>query len=146
MENGDIVFEGIVEAILGKIPELKIRIEKEFAHYYDLKAELPEAYPVFEDTIHELLLELIVTRSDDELMKRIFQFMERMANSSDRNVTDLLGIAIIEPLVYHPDKIRAAWDLMGKGTKERARETARDGHWEQNLPAGEALPATGTEP
>ena len=143
MGNSEVVYEDIVKVAVDRIPELSGRIEKEFGHYYDLKTGLPEAYPVFEQVLQELLSELIVTRVNDELMKRIFQFLEQMANSADRNVTDLLGIAILEPLVYSQDKIRAAWSFMGERTKELARTTARFGNREQNLPPGEASPGNG---
>jgi hypothetical protein len=63
-----------------------------------------------------------------------------MANSPDRNVTDLLGIAILEPLVFQRERVRRAWKYMGEKTKKLARENAYSGGWQENLPPGEANP------
>ena len=70
----------------------------------------------------------------DAILPRIFGFLEEMANSPDKDVTDLLGIAILEPLVLKTERIRIAWPYMGRRTKELARETAQSGGRLNNLP------------
>jgi len=130
-------FNDIEKVLLSRFPELGKRLEQSFGSYYDLKSETPEAYPVFEDVLQKLVLELLRTGEDDALLQRIFAFFEEVANSSDRDVTDLLGIAILEPLVFDRASVRRAWKYMGEKTKEFARETARYGGWQDNLPPDE---------
>jgi hypothetical protein len=139
MKSG-LIYKDIEKVLLARFPELKQLVEKTFGSYYDLKTETPEAYPVFEDVLQELLFGLLDTGKDDSLLRRIFLFLEEMADSPDRNVTNLLGIAILEPLVFNRDRIRRAWKYMGEKTKNLARENAYSGGWQENLPPGEATP------
>jgi hypothetical protein len=138
-----LIYKDIEKILLTRFPELKDRMQRVFGTAYVLEFETPEAYPIFEDVLKELLLELVDSGKDDVLTQRIFDFLEEMASSTDKNVTDLLGIAILEPLVFRRESIRRAWPYMGKKTKELAKITARFGKWEENLPPGEANPRNG---
>jgi len=131
-----LVYRGIEKLLLAKLPELRGLLEKTFGAYYNLKSEMPEAYPVFEDVLQEFLFDLLDLGGDDPSLPRIFTFLEEMANSSDRDVTDLLGITILEPLVSDRYRISRAWAYMGGKTKELARETARSQNLLDNLPPG----------
>ena len=129
-----LVYRDIEKLLLARFPELTESLERTFGSYYDLKAEMPEAYPVFEDVLKWFLFDLLDLGGDDPLLPRLFAFLEEMANSSDRNVTDLLGIAILEPLVSQRDRVGRAWKYMGDKTRELAHDNARSGGWLQNLP------------
>jgi hypothetical protein len=59
-----------------------------------------------------------------------------MANSSDLNVSrDLLGIAILDPIVYDKESLGRAWKYMGPKMRHLAVEVADDRGWQNNLPA-----------
>ena len=76
--------------------------------------------------MQKLVFDLLETGKDERLLAHLFGFFEEMANSSDPNVSrDLLGIAILEPLVYEKAKIRAAWKFMGPKMKELAEAKAK---------------------
>jgi hypothetical protein len=130
-----LIYENIGYVLLERFPELQERAGKD-----DLKAEAPLAYPLFEILFKEFFFELLETSRDNPLLSRIFSFLEEMSDSPDRDVTDLLGIAILEPLVFNRDRIRRAWKSMGEKTKNLARENAYSGGWQDNLPPGEATP------
>lgn len=130
-----LVFRDVEKILLADFPELRGPLEKTFGSYYDLKSETPEAYPVFEDVLKEFLFDLLDFGGDDPMLARLFGFLEEMANSPDRNITDLLGIAILEPLVYDRRLIQRAWKYMGDKTRELAHETAQYGGWLDNLPS-----------
>lgn len=132
MQNA-LVYKDIEKILLARFPELQELLGKKL-WYYNLKTESPEAYPVFEDVLKEFLFDLLGFGGDDPLLPRIFSFLEEMANSTDRNVTDLLGIAILEPLASQRNELRRAWKYMGKKTKELARETAQFQGLTENLP------------
>jgi hypothetical protein len=133
--DNKLIYENIGYVLLERFPELQERAGKE-----DLKAEAPLAYPLFEIFFKEFFFELLETSRDNPLLGRVFSFLEEMSDSPDRDVTDLLGIAILEPLVFNRDRIRRAWEYMGEKTKNLARENAYSGGWQDNLPPGEATP------
>ena len=134
MTASKLMYEGIQRVLLGRFPELGGRVEKAFGSYYDLQAETPEAYPLFEDALQGFVLQLLETGQNDQLLRRIFAFFEEMADSSDRNVVDLLSIAILEALVFRRESVLRAWGYMGEKTKELASETARSLGRQENLP------------
>ena len=109
MSETNLIYEDIEKVLLSRFPELKERMQSTFGSYYVLEIEMPEAYPVFEDVLQPFLLESIDTSANIALVKRLFEFLEEMANSTDSNVTDLLGIAILEPLVFRRESIRRVW-------------------------------------
>jgi len=129
--------EGIQNELLTRFPELQEGLERAFGSYYNLKSEIPDPYPVFGVVLRPLVFDLLRTERDKPLLRRIFAFLEEMALSPDSNVTDLLGIEVIEDLVLDRASIQRAWNYMGEKTKEFARETARYGGWQDNLPPDE---------
>jgi len=82
--------------------------------------------------VQNAMFELLESDRDQPLLRRLFVFFEDMANSADVKISrDLLGIAIIEPLVYKRDSLRRAWRYFGPKTNElvMAEKRSRD-----NLP------------
>jgi hypothetical protein len=140
-DDNTFVFENIRNVFLKRFPELWERIEATFGSYYDLKSEIPEAYPLFEDILQERVIELLKTGADEDSLKRIFSFYEDMAKSEDEDVVTLLSISIMEDLVYDKNLIAEAWKYMGEKTKNMAREIARSQGWEENLPSTPETPS-----
>lgn len=125
MSEEALTFDGVRGALLSAFPELLERIWNTFGSYYDLEKgtpeETPEAYPIFEDVVQKLVFELLESGQEEALVTRLFAFFENMANSSDLSVSrDLLGIAILAPLVYRPEVLQLAWKYMGPKTRELA--------------------------
>ena len=136
MVGKDLRFELIREALLSTFPELWDRIERTFGSYYNPENETPEAYPIFEDVVKKAMFELLESSLDDALLARLFHFFEDMANSSDPNVSrDLLGITILEPLVYKRESLRRAWNYMGPKLKELVKSEALSQGRLGNLPS-----------
>jgi hypothetical protein len=136
MTHSALVYRGIEKLLLAELPELRGPLEKKFGSYYDLKTEMPEAYPVFEDVLQEFLFELLDADRDDPLLPRAFKFLEEMATSQDKEVVNLLWIAILEPLVPQRERLRRSWKYMGGKTRELTREMARSAECLDNLPPG----------
>jgi hypothetical protein len=139
MSENNLTYGGIRGALLSAFPELLEPIWSAFGSYYDLEKgtpeETPEAYPVFEDVVQKLVFELLESGQDENLVARFFLFFEDMANSSDLNVSrDLLGIAILEPLVYRKASLRAAWRFMGPKMRQFAAIEAVQQGRQENLP------------
>jgi hypothetical protein len=136
MNENPLKFDQVREALLSALPELKQGIAVTFGSYYDLAHELPDAYPIFEDVVKKRLLELLNTGQDEAMLLRLFRLFEEMANSSDRNVTDLLGIAILEPLIWDSENSLRAWHYMGQKTREFARQEAEIQNKPESVPPG----------
>jgi hypothetical protein len=126
MSEKAITYDRIREALISAIPELNDHIESTLGTHYDLKIETPDTYIIFEDVVQKLVFKLLEHRQDERLLLLLFRFFEEMANSPDPNVSrDLLGIAIIEPLVWDEEIIRQAWQYLGPRTREFAWAEAR---------------------
>jgi hypothetical protein len=124
---------------MSTIPEMSDLIHTTFGSAYSSEKgnpdENPGAYLVFEDVVKKLMFNLLETGKDEKLLTRLFSFFEGMANSTDPNVArDLLGIAIIEPLVYKKAAIGAAWKFMGPKMRELAASEATSTGRQENLP------------
>jgi hypothetical protein len=141
MSEEALTFDGVRGALLSAFPELLERIWNTFGSCCDLEEgtleETPEAYPIFEDVVQKLVFELLESGQEESLLIRLFAFFENMANSSDPNVSrDLLGIAILEPLVYRPEILQLAWKYMGPKMRELAILEADSQGRQKNLPPG----------
>jgi hypothetical protein len=139
MSEKNLRYDDVRAALLSAFPELVELLRSTFGSYYDLEKgtpdETPETYPIFEDVVQEVVFELLESGQDEKLLTRLFLFFEDMANSPDPNVsTDLLGIAILDPLVYRKASLRAAWRFMGPKTKEFAVLAAGHQGKQENLP------------
>jgi hypothetical protein len=113
-------YDQLYTELLSRVPDLRISIERTFGADYDLDKETPGAYPIFEDVVLTVLLENLDSGQDKAFLKRLFDFFEEMAISGDGNVTDLLRIGILEPLVDRPEQYHRAASYMGKKTMEFA--------------------------
>jgi hypothetical protein len=106
-------FANVRQELLLRFPELQETVAATLGNSYDLAIETPDAYPIFEDVVKKKLFQLIDSGEDSALLRRLFDFFEDMANSPDPNVSrDLLGIAILEPLVYRTSRVRLVRQYM----------------------------------
>ena len=143
MSEETLTFDSVRGSLLSAFPELLERIWNTLGSYYDLEKgtpegtpeETPDEYPIFEDVVQKLTFELLESGQEEALLIRLFAFFENMANSPDPNVSrDLLGIAIIEPLVYKKPSVQAAWRFMGPKMKEFVVTEAAQRGLQENLP------------
>ena len=107
-------FANVRQELLLRFPDLQETVAATLGYCYDLATETPAAYPIFEDVVQKKLLQLIDSGEDSALLRRLFDFFEDMATSPDPNVSrDLLGIAILEPLVERTSRLRLVRQYMG---------------------------------
>lgn len=121
----DISYDQVYQALLTSVPELRTCVETEFGSDYDLERENPGAYPIFEDVLQGFVWERLEMCGGSEILQRLFGLFERLASSNDSRVTDLLRIAILEPLVNCPNLLNCARRYMGSKTAEYVA-------WEEN--------------
>jgi hypothetical protein len=131
MEN--IGYSKVTGELLSAVPEFRERFNRELAQWKP--PELPGPYVVFSFVVKPALRDLLTADRQPVLLRRIFDFFEGMASSSDVQVPNLLGIEICEWLVGDPLRLSIAWQYMGEETRKLTRNTARSLRRESNIPA-----------
>jgi hypothetical protein len=128
----DLTYENVSDALLSVVPELQDRYKRELSWWQG--PEPPGQYMVFGFVAKPAVRELLSSNTEPALLRRIFDFFEEMARSSDIQVPNLLQIEIFEWLVGDPAGLATAWKFMGPKTKKIARDTARIRGCQKNLP------------
>jgi len=126
-------YEEVNSALLAAVPEIKERYDKSATWQAEVGGH-PGQYEVVGAMLQPLLKGELDTGRNPALLRRIFEFFEQMACSSDVEVVNLLQVGIFENLVGYPNRVATAWKYMGPETKKIARETARIFHREDNIP------------
>lgn len=103
--------------MLEAVPEIKPNYEKELEWWDEI---LPHI--VFGDVLNPYIIPLLKKGQDLEVLQRVFQFFEMMANCPDERVADVLGVTVLERLGDEPEVLGKAIKLMGNKTKEISDE------------------------
>jgi hypothetical protein len=128
----NIEYSHLTENLLLAVPEFQERYNRELAQWQP--PDPPGQYIVFSFVVKPALRELLAADREPVHLKRVFDFFEQMARSSDIQVPNLLGIEIFEWLVGDSTVLATAWQYMGEETKRIARNTARILGRESNVP------------
>lgn len=128
----DLRYPEVHSSLLVALPEIREEYKKK-AWLVEGEGD-PRQYLVIELVLNPVLRELLDTNRDRTLLGRIFEFLERMATSSDPEVVNLLGVGVFERMVNEPTRISVAWRHMGVESRKLARRVARGLLREQNLP------------
>ena len=75
------------------IPELSYIYEKELELW---DGEDPGAHNIFGDVLNPFLIEALHKNVKEELLEKVFAFLERMAKSDDVLVQEVLGCTVLE--------------------------------------------------
>lgn len=107
-------FDAVQNLLFERVPEVWEPFEEKFGQDYDLGAESSGEYPLFEDVVREYMLRILLSQQDEKALTRLFGFFEKMARSSDPEITNLLRLTILRPLVYKPEYDRIVQKYTGK--------------------------------
>src|SRR5437867_337012 len=107
-------YEEASRLLIEAIPELKSQYDAELEWWKD---ETPGPHIIFGDVLLPFVTKLIEVGESERLVRRIFAFIERMANSEDSRVRDLVGVSICEPLIDHRQILERARSFMGPKTR-----------------------------
>lgn len=128
----ELTIVNIADEMLAALPELRNRYEELLEWWRD---DEPGMHIVFGDVFNPFVIELLESCSDGEILQRAFAFVERMANSLDERVVNIVYVTICEELGGKHQRLLKFWKYMGLRTKEIAREVQR--WWRK---PGEVLP------
>lgn len=126
----DLKYSAVVDSLLAAVPEIKRQ------HDADQEAMGPDVLPylTFELVLEPFVKDLLRTKAEDELLRRVFTFLEEMAGAQDIEVVNLLHIAIFEAWAGDRETLARAWKYMGERTKLIAADAAHRLNLGDNLP------------
>lgn len=100
--------------LIREIPELKLFYDEELELW---DGEEPGQHIIFGNVLNPYLINLIETNKNQELIKRIFDFLEKMACSDNELVQEVLGCTVLERLGDDNMVLTKSKEYMGKETK-----------------------------
>jgi hypothetical protein len=130
----DLHFATVTDVLLLRFPELRDAYQRELEIWRD---DRPGPSLVFRSLLRPLFIKQLDSEEDLSLLKRIMDFFEDMARSSDREVVKLLQAQLFEGLVATPSRLATAWKYLGEESKRLAAETANISGREKSLPGHE---------
>ena len=116
---GDITYENLPAQLVEAVPELGPQYETELKWW---GAEDPGAHNIFGDVLNPYLRSLLQSGNQEELLRRIFAFLERMANHEDIRVQEVVAVTVCEDLGSNIELLRQARRYMGPTTRRFSHE------------------------
>lgn len=120
----DITYAKLISVFLYNFPEV---IKNNQDEIDAMKNEIEQnfIYMFYEDIVKKIFLNLLtreycshITNDEVCLLQKLVNFFEKLAISTDKEVVNLLGIAVFEELSLNIDILNLAYDLVGDKTKE----------------------------
>lgn len=112
--------DSLLREALDAIPEFKKEYEEQLSKkLFDDEAGL---HIVFGYAFASLLVDAI--KKNKPLAKRMFDFVERMSLSADRDVQEVCDFSILE-VVCDEYEDNDFWDIIGESTKEGVKATRK---------------------
>jgi len=111
--------ETINEYLPIRFPELGEEIAKEREWWFP--DEVP-SHVFYGDILNKLVFNTLITNTDKEFLKRIFDFYEEMAECGDEYVQNLLQVTLLEYLWDDFEVLRNAHKYMGQKTRKLSDE------------------------
>ena len=126
----DLRYSVIVDSLLAAIPELRPQQDA-------LQMEIgPDVLPFLtvELVLEPFLRGLLSANAPADTMRRVFAFLEEMAQSQNVEVVNLLYVGIFEHWAGEPETLSRAREHLGEGTRRVARDAAHRLNLRGNLP------------
>lgn len=106
------------------IPELRTIYEQELELW---DGEDPGAHNIFGDVLNPFLIEELHKDVKDELLEKVFEFLESMATSNDVLVQEVLGCTVLERIGDDKTILKKAEKYMKEETKKLVKKLKMDG-------------------
>lgn len=115
---GELNKGNIVDKMLEAIPEVMPLYKEELSWWDEI---LPHI--VFGDVLNRYVINLLIVNKEISIIKRIFNFYEEMALSSDLYIRQILTTTVLERLGDEKKILNTAKKYMGLQTIECLKET-----------------------
>lgn len=122
-ETEDLTYQNIIELFLKDFPEFRDKAEEDKVFWQEEEDEKPLIHVFFGDILNPFLVnEALIKTDDTALIKRLFQFMEKMSVSKDVKVQEVLGVTILEGLGDDRKILKKARKFMRPETLKMSHE------------------------
>lgn len=126
-----IAYEEMTDELLRRFPNLRRAYEEEFGWWGE---DVPGQHVTYGDLLNPYLISLLEADDKPEELRRIFDFLEELANHPNARVQNVVSVTVVEQLTDKEEWLTAAWPYMGKKTREFARELAEFWGTSPNFP------------
>lgn len=119
---GNISWENINEKLIENVPELKKKYEEEVKWW---GSDKPGAHNIYGAVLCPYFEELLLSKTigqNEEILIRIFKFMEELANNQDVKIQEVVYATVLEYLMDNKPLILKAKEYMGDTTLKFLRE------------------------
>lgn len=113
MKPEEIRYEDLSALMVKAIPEVAQAYEKEL-HWW--KDEKPGQHIIFADILVPHIVSLLEKGDRDEELKRVFEFLELLANHPDEHVQEVVHNSICEPICSNEVALQKSKKYMGPAT------------------------------
>lgn len=113
-------YNNVVQKMLKAIPEVTPMYEKELDWWDEI---LPHI--VFGDVVNPYIIRLLREGNAEQIVQKVFNFLEQMAICSDERVQEILAVTVLEQLGDDPTILGVARQYMGHETKKMSDEVER---------------------
>ena len=115
----DLAYIEVIPTLFRSVPEAKDSYDA-----WEMPGE-PLPYLVFSFLEESLFTPAVISGHNHELLRRMFDFFERMALSRSDDVINLLWVGLFEPWVLNPTTMSNARKHMRQATKALASQAAQ---------------------
>ena len=119
--SSEINYANVAGALLTNLPELMSRYERLLA---DSGGEVPGPHVVYGDVLNRYIDELLQS-NDGDALRVVFMFVERLADSGDVRVREVVGATVCWYFGGYPEKLAQIRLHMGPSTKQISDEIER---------------------
>ena len=118
----EITYQNLGDKLVEAVPELRPQYEQELKWWGEEEAG---AHNIYGDVLNPVLISLLKSepksQDQEETLKRVFAFLEELANHDDPNVQDVVGATVLERL-FGVGELQRARSYMGPRTLQMSRE------------------------
>jgi hypothetical protein len=132
----NLTYDRLIQALMDAVPETQAAYEKEKQDWIG-----DEYWPhiVFSFVLNPYIASLLESGGEDLTLRRIFQFLDEMAQSDDEHVQEVLAQSVLEHFSGNvPELLSKARGYMGDATRRMSHEVAIG--WGHELPCDDDPP------
>jgi len=127
-------YDNLDQIMVEALPELRAAYEAEREGWEPGK---PGAHIIYGDIVNPYLISLLDEGEQGELLHRIFDLLERMADSEDSRIQEVVAFTVCERLGDDKVWLAKARPYMGEATPRFSREAENFWGREAGVPAGD---------
>lgn len=114
-----ITFQNMNEKLIEVVPELKECYKKELKWWGN---EKPPVHVLYANLLNMYLMKLLESGNKEEILKRIFGFLEILANNKEKHVQEVVTVTVCEKLLDDKGLLKKARKYMGQKTLYFSKE------------------------